>query len=85
MWCVHGGDIDYPIADINSQVEGQQYSLAVVVMDKLPYQVELGRDLPILRELIAKAERKDPGVSCEGMIAVTRSDQNTVGTTQSRV
>ncbi len=73
VWCVHGDDVDYPLVYVSILVDGQQYLLSVGVMDKLPYQVVLGRDLPILQDLIARAEEKEPSVSCEGMMAVTRS------------
>lgn len=70
VWCVHGDNVDYPIAEVPIQVEGQQYLLAVGVMEKLPYQVVLGRDLPVLYDLIAKQSQ---GRASEGMVAVTRS------------
>uniref|UniRef100_A0A3Q1F2Z4 Gypsy retrotransposon integrase-like protein 1 n=2 Tax=Acanthochromis polyacanthus TaxID=80966 RepID=A0A3Q1F2Z4_9TELE len=73
VWCVHGDSVDYPLANVNITVEGQQYLLSVGVMSKLPYQVVLGWDLPILRELISKGEEKDICVPCGAMMAVTRS------------
>lgn len=42
-------------------------------MDKLPFQVVLGTDLPIFWDLIAKAEGNYPCVSGESMMAVSRS------------
>uniref|UniRef100_A0A669EG75 Gypsy retrotransposon integrase-like protein 1 n=1 Tax=Oreochromis niloticus TaxID=8128 RepID=A0A669EG75_ORENI len=73
VWCVHGNDVDYPIANINIQIDGKLYLLSVGVMSKLPYQVVLGRDLPILRDLIARGEEINPSVTAESMVAVTRS------------
>uniref|UniRef100_A0A3Q3BI90 Gypsy retrotransposon integrase-like protein 1 n=1 Tax=Kryptolebias marmoratus TaxID=37003 RepID=A0A3Q3BI90_KRYMA len=72
VWCVHGDDVDYPIADVVLQVHDQEHLLTVGVMDKLPYQIVLGRDMPILGDLLAK-RGKDLDISCEGLLAVTRS------------
>lgn len=74
IWCVHGDNVDYPIAEVPIQVEGQQYLLTVGVMEKLPYQVVLGRDLPVLYDLIAKyGVEQSQNRASEAMVAVTRS------------
>ncbi|KAK7881357.1 hypothetical protein WMY93_029766 [Mugilogobius chulae] len=73
VWCVHGDNVDYPVANVNIQVEGQQYLLSVGVMSKLPYQVILGWDLPVLRELLAKSNDKDNIIPVESLAVVTRS------------
>lgn len=49
--CVHGDKVEYPTAEVPIQVEEQQYLLAVGVMERLPYQVVLDSDLPVLFEL----------------------------------
>ncbi|KAL3977676.1 G protein-coupled receptor [Sarotherodon galilaeus] len=77
VWCVHGDNVDYPIANICLQVNEKEYVLTVGVMDKLPYQIVLGRDMPLLGELLAKTEKdreeKNLHVACEGLLVVTRS------------
>ncbi|XP_035986169.1 uncharacterized protein LOC118559583 [Fundulus heteroclitus] len=70
--CIHGDNVPYPIAEVSIEVDGQCYTLSVGVLQTLPYQVVLGRDLPILAELITKH-------SCqakvgESLLAVTRSE-----------
>lgn len=77
IWCVYGDDEDHPLADVSIQVDGQEYLFSVGIMDKLPYQVVLGRDRPIFWDLIAKAEENDPCVSGEIMMAVTESKHST--------
>lgn len=69
--CIHGDKVLYPIAEVPIEVEGQCYTLSVGVLQTLPYQVMLGRDLQILTELIGKCSSQNKGV--ETLLAVTRS------------
>ncbi|KAL7857116.1 hypothetical protein SRHO_G00160150 [Serrasalmus rhombeus] len=50
--CVHGDERVYPTADVRMEIAGQAYILKVGVMEKLPYGVILGRDVPILLDLL---------------------------------
>lgn len=50
--CIHGDDREYPTIDLEMQIEGQGYFLTVGVVDKAPYSVVLGRDIPILADLL---------------------------------
>lgn len=59
IWCVHNNDENDPLANVTIEFEGQQYLLSVGVMDKQAHQVVLGTDLPILWDLIARAEARD--------------------------
>lgn len=69
--CIHGDKVSYPVAEVAIEVEGQCYTLSVGVLQTLPYQVVLGRDLPILTELIAKHSCQTETI--ESLLAVTRS------------
>ncbi|KAL7841317.1 hypothetical protein SRHO_G00250080 [Serrasalmus rhombeus] len=51
--CIHGDEQMYPTADVNIEIDGQTYLLNVGVLEKTPYAVILGRDLPILIDLLA--------------------------------
>ena len=50
--CVHGDEKSYSTADMYIKVEGQTYLLNIGVVDNLPYPVVLGRDLPVLFDLL---------------------------------
>uniref|UniRef100_A0A8C6KQE2 Gypsy retrotransposon integrase-like protein 1 n=1 Tax=Nothobranchius furzeri TaxID=105023 RepID=A0A8C6KQE2_NOTFU len=50
--CVHGDEKWYPTADVYMKVQGHVYLLNVGVMDRLPFPVVLGNDLPVLTDLI---------------------------------
>ncbi|XP_026094089.1 uncharacterized protein LOC113066406 [Carassius auratus] len=50
--CVHGDVKPYPKAEVLVGVQGQMYLLRVAVIDTLPADMILGRDLPILSELV---------------------------------
>lgn len=49
---IHGDEQEYPTFDLEMQTEGQGYFLTVGVVDKAPYSVVLGRDIPILADLL---------------------------------
>jgi len=72
--CVHGDKVGYPIAEVMVQVGAESYLLSVGVFEQLPYQVVLGRDLPILADLIAEqsGEARASNTS-SSLLAVTRS------------
>ncbi len=63
--CVHGEERMVPTADLYIGVEGQTYLLEVGVADNLPYPVVLGRDVPVLLDLV------QPSRQCH--VAVTRA------------
>lgn len=46
--CIHGDEKEYPKTEIVIEIGGQAYSLTVGVIDKAPYPVILGRDVPVL-------------------------------------
>lgn len=55
--CVHGEERMVPTADLYIGVEGQTYLLEVGVADNLPYPVVLGRDLPVLLDLVKPVQQ----------------------------
>lgn len=63
--CVHGDEKPYPTADLYIKVQGQVYLLNIGVADNLPFPVILGRDLPVLFDLL------DYSHTCN--VAVTRA------------
>lgn len=68
--CIHGDKKEYPKTEIVIEIEGQAYSLTVGVIDKAPYSVILGRDVPVLVDLL----QSDKNV-VEAMV-VTRAQAN---------
>nr|XP_021328160.1 uncharacterized protein LOC110438927 [Danio rerio] len=50
--CVHGDVKSYPQIEVNVGVQDQLYLLNVAVVDDLPADMILGRDLPVLSELL---------------------------------
>ncbi|KAJ8246605.1 hypothetical protein GJAV_G00253360, partial [Gymnothorax javanicus] len=65
--CVHGDEKSYSTADMYIKVEGQTYLLNVGVAENLPYPAILGRDLPVLFDLL----EPEQGRKCN--VAVTRA------------
>uniref|UniRef100_A0A8C5GD01 Gypsy retrotransposon integrase-like protein 1 n=1 Tax=Gouania willdenowi TaxID=441366 RepID=A0A8C5GD01_GOUWI len=52
VFCVHGDKKPYPTADVYIKVQGQTYLVNVGVADNLPFPAVLGRDLPVLFDLL---------------------------------
>ncbi len=50
--CVHGDVKQYPRAEVMVEVQEQMYLLNVAIVDNLPADIILGRDLPVLYELL---------------------------------
>ncbi|XP_056467069.1 uncharacterized protein LOC130405837 [Gadus chalcogrammus] len=51
---IHGDESEHQTADIQVEIEGQSYLLNVGMMDKCPYPVVLGQDVPVLAELLQR-------------------------------
>lgn len=64
--CVHGDEKMYSTADMYIKVNGQTYLLNVGVVDNLPYSAILGRDFPVLFDLLESDQNQ-----CN--VAVTRA------------
>lgn len=56
--CVHGDEKVYPTAEVYLTADGQTYLMSVALVDKLPYAVILGSDVPVLFDLIHLAKNK---------------------------
>ncbi|XP_051271638.1 uncharacterized protein LOC127372197 isoform X2 [Dicentrarchus labrax] len=65
--CVHGDEKSYSTADMYIKVDGQTYLLNIGVVDSLPFPAVLGRDLPVLFDLL----ESDQSRKCNA--AVTRA------------
>ncbi|KAI5614553.1 hypothetical protein C0J50_11136, partial [Silurus asotus] len=52
LQCVHGEVKQYPQTKVNVSINGQTYLLTVAVVETLPADVILGRDVPVLPELV---------------------------------
>ena len=63
--CVHGDEKLIPTADVYLKVQDQTYLMTVGVADNLPFPVVLGRDLPVLPDLLQRKQ------TCN--VAMTRS------------
>lgn len=50
--CIHGDEREYPKTDLVIEIEGQAYHLSVGVLEQSPYPVILGRDVPVLVDLL---------------------------------
>ncbi|KAL2087252.1 hypothetical protein ACEWY4_018311 [Coilia grayii] len=68
--CVHGDEKLLPTADVYLKVKDHTYLLTVGVAENLPFSVILGRDVPVLIDLL------QPGFMCNA--AVTRSQAKLV-------
>ncbi|XP_055367899.1 uncharacterized protein LOC129604626 [Betta splendens] len=60
--CVHGDVKRYPQAEVLLEVQGQTYLLKVAVVASLPTDMILGRDLPVLCDLLQSTERSTGNV-----------------------
>ena len=56
--CVHGDQRPYPVTDVTIVIEDQAFLLRVGVLDNMPHDMILGRDLPILNDLIRQAHQQ---------------------------
>ncbi|XP_076844741.1 uncharacterized protein LOC143489530 [Brachyhypopomus gauderio] len=65
--CIHGEEQTYPTAAVDIEINGQMYRLNVGILDQIPYTVVLGRDLPILIDLLTSSQKTAEA------FAVTRS------------
>ncbi|GAA6074679.1 uncharacterized protein LOC124389371, partial [Tachysurus ichikawai] len=52
LQCVHGDVKQYPQTEVNVNINGQTYLLTVAIVETLPADVILGRDVPVLPELV---------------------------------
>jgi len=52
--CIHGHNKTYPTADIDIEIEGQEYLVTVGVLEDLPYPMLLGKDIPGLVYVLAR-------------------------------
>uniref|UniRef100_A0A4W5LFJ3 Gypsy retrotransposon integrase-like protein 1 n=1 Tax=Hucho hucho TaxID=62062 RepID=A0A4W5LFJ3_9TELE len=50
--CVHGDQSQQPTAELTVEIQGQKYLLKVGIMEKLPFEMILGRDVPVLSDLL---------------------------------
>lgn len=50
--CVHGDQLQQPIAELTVEIQGQMYLLKVGIMENLPFELILGRDVPVLSDLL---------------------------------
>ena len=46
--CAHGKSVRYPLADVDVEVGGRQFTMQAGVSHNLPVQMLLGRDVPEL-------------------------------------
>uniref|UniRef100_A0A3P9HAM8 Gypsy retrotransposon integrase-like protein 1 n=1 Tax=Oryzias latipes TaxID=8090 RepID=A0A3P9HAM8_ORYLA len=56
--CVHGDQRSYPTAEVTIAVDGHAFLLQVGVIDQLSVECVLGRDLPVLHDLITQMKPK---------------------------
>ena len=69
--CVHGDQRRYPVTDVTVVIEDQAFLLRVAVLENLPHDMILGRDLPILHDLGVKSN-STPAIQ-EAYPVLTRS------------
>nr|XP_061827918.1 uncharacterized protein LOC133614004 [Nerophis lumbriciformis] len=56
--CVHGDQKIYPVADVTIIIDDQAFLLRVGVLDHMPHDMILGRDLPILHDLVHQTHKQ---------------------------
>lgn len=50
--CIHGDETKHETVEVTIEINGQKYLLTVGLLEKCPYPVILGQDVPILTELL---------------------------------
>lgn len=50
--CIHGDESEHDTAEVTVEINGQKYLLTVGLLDRSPYPVILGQDVPVLTELL---------------------------------
>ena len=75
MQCAHGDMKQYPIAVVESEVNGKMYSVGAAVVDGLPRPVLLGRDVKDLVALVLKEDQKRKGSALAVMTRKQRSEK----------
>ena len=50
--CIHGDESVHETSEVPMVISGQKYLLTVGLLDKCPYPVILGQDVPVLTELL---------------------------------
>ena len=50
--CAHGDTVLYPVASVELEVEGRHITVEAAVSDTLPMAVLLGRDVPLVSDLL---------------------------------
>ena len=77
--CAHGESVRYPLADIEVEDGSRQFVVRAGVADQLPIQILLGRDVPMLLELLTE----DPETKPELAAVTTRSQLRRVQVAES--
>ncbi|XP_036072222.1 uncharacterized protein LOC118599934 [Oryzias melastigma] len=70
--CVHGDKHLYPKADVTITINEQPYLLTVGVVEKLPVDLILGCDLPVLKDLLNENAIADPSNQAEVNVTVSQ-------------
>ncbi|XP_066509706.1 uncharacterized protein [Hoplias malabaricus] len=70
--CIHGDEQIYPTTEINISIKGQSYLVRVGVVQNSPYPIILGRDIPILIDLLNYKNVK----TAEAMVVTRQSKKN---------
>uniref|UniRef100_A0A671RWP3 Gypsy retrotransposon integrase-like protein 1 n=1 Tax=Sinocyclocheilus anshuiensis TaxID=1608454 RepID=A0A671RWP3_9TELE len=50
--CIHGDEREYPKTDLVIEIDNQAYNLTFGIVEQAPYPVILGRDVPVLVDLL---------------------------------
>lgn len=50
--CIHGDESEHQTSEVPIEISGQKYLLVVGLLDKCPYPVILGQDVPVLTDLL---------------------------------
>ena len=61
--CIHGDESEHQTGEVLIEINGQTYLLTVGILDKCPYPVILGQDVPILTELLQSVDTVDAYVT----------------------
>lgn len=75
--CVHGDKVKYPTAEVTLNINDQMYLLCFGVVDKLPADMVLGWDLPVLNDLINLCDKPTNAVNVIACPVLTRAQAKT--------
>lgn len=74
--CVHGDKVKYPTAEVTLNVNEKIYFVCVKVVDRLPADMVLGWDVPVLTDLLTRCDKPTKTLTVVSCPVLTRAQAN---------